>query len=78
MPTCPISSSILTFESLARLPLHPSKEVDISEFLHLVNVHRLDNFLVVEKDPRPLVPFVGDLLANESHVVPTGQNVSNE
>ncbi len=47
---------------------HTPEEVDVCEFLHLINIYRLHHFLVVEKDPRFSL-FPRNMLLNESHIM---------
>jgi len=44
------------------------EEIDVSKFLHLINIYRLHHFLVVEENPRFSL-FLGDMFPDESHIM---------
>ena len=46
-----------------------AEKIDIGKLLHLFDIDRLNNFLIIEENPR-VAMFPANILANEGYIVP--------
>lgn len=63
-----LTAFLIHYSIAAYVALHPVEEIHVSELLHLVHVHGLDDLFVVEEYPA-YCSFVNNVLSYEGHIV---------